>query len=69
MPTKPDLLKDRDIIAFYPDNRRVPTLRYVHFVKDKLLLIPEEKSHETFLYESIAEINYIGKVVSFKMDL
>ncbi|PKM84974.1 MAG: hypothetical protein CVU86_04355 [Firmicutes bacterium HGW-Firmicutes-11] len=69
MPTKPDLLKDRDIIAFYPDNRRVPTLRYIHFVKDKLLLIPEEKSYETFLYESIAEINYIGKVVSFKMDL
>lgn len=69
MPTKPELLKDRDIIAFYPDNRRVPTLRYLHFVRDKLLLIPEDKSSETFLYDSFDEIHYIGKVVSFKRDL
>ena len=69
MPTKKDLLKDRDIIAFYPDNRRVPTLRWIHFIKNKILLIPEDKSHETYFLDDINEISYIGKVVSYKVDL
>lgn len=69
MPTKLDLLKDRDIIAFYPDNRKVPTLRWIYFIKDKILLIPEDKSHETYFFEDLNEINYIGKVVAFKVDL
>lgn len=69
MPTKIDLLKDRDIIAFYPDNRKIPTLRWIYFIKDKILLLPEEKSNETFFFNSISEINYIGKVVSYKVDL
>jgi transcriptional regulator with XRE-family HTH domain len=69
MPTKTDHLKDRDIIAFYPDNRRIPSLRWMYCIKDKILLLPEDKSHETFFYNSISEINYIGKVVSFKVDL
>ncbi len=69
MPTKLDLLKDRDIIAFYPDNRRVPTLRRIYFIKDKILLIPDDKSHDTYFFEDMNEIHYIGKVVSFKVDL
>ena len=69
MPTKQELLKDRDIIAFYPDNRRVPTLRWLYFVRDKVLLLPEDKSHETFFFDSVNDIQYIGKVVSFKVDL
>lgn len=69
MPTKTELLKDRDIIAFYPDNRRVPTLRRLYYVKDKILLIPDDKSHETFFFDDIDEIHYIGKVVSFKVDI
>lgn len=69
MPTKIDLLKDRDIIAFYPDNRKIPTIRWICFIKDKILLLPEEKSNETFFFNAISEINYIGKVVSYKVDL
>ena len=69
MPTKMDLLKDRDIIALYPDNRKVPTLRWIYFIKGKILLIPEDKSHETYFFENLNEINYIGKVVAFKVDL
>lgn len=69
MPTKVDLLKDRDIIAFYPDNRRVPTLRRIYFIKDKILLIPDEKSHDTYFFHDMDEIHYIGKVVSFKVDI
>lgn len=69
MPTKVDLLKDRDIIAFYPDNRRVPSLRRIYFIKDKILLIPEDKSHDTYFFDDMEDINYIGKVVSFKVDI
>lgn len=69
MPTKVDLLKDRDIIAFYPDNRRVPTLRRIYFIKDRILLIPDEKSHDTYFFNEMDEIHYIGKVVSFKVDI
>ncbi len=69
MPTKLDLLKDRDVIAFYPDNRRIPTLRRIHFAKDKIILIPDEKSHDIYFFEDVSEISYIGKVVSFKVDL
>ncbi len=69
MPTKVDLLKDRDIIAFYPDNRRVPTLRRIYFIKERILLIPDDKSHDTYFFEDMKEIHYIGKVVSFKVDL
>lgn len=69
MPTKTDLLKDRDIIAFYPDNRKIPTLRWMFYIKDKILLLPEDKTFETYFIDSIRDVNYIGKVVSFKVDL
>ncbi len=69
MPTKVELLKDRDIIAFYPDNRRVPTLRRIYFIKDKILMIPDDKAHDTFFFDDMSEISYIGKVVSFKVDV
>lgn len=54
---------------FYPDNRRIPTLRRIHYVKERIILIPDEKSHETFLFDDVEELNYVGKVVSFKVDL
>lgn len=69
MPTKVDLLKDRDIIALYPDNRKVPTLRRVYFIKDKIMLIPDDKSYEIYVYSSLDEIQYIGRLVSYKVDL
>lgn len=70
MPTKMTLLKDRDIIAFYPEGRRIPTLRRLYFMRgDRYLLIPEDKSQQVYLYEKWEDVNYIGKVVSFKVDL
>lgn len=69
MPTRTELLKDRDIIAFYPDNRRVPTLRRIYFLRDQILLIPDDKSHDIYFYSSLDEIKYIGKLVSYKVDL
>ena len=69
MPTKLDLLKDRDIIAFYTDNRKIPTLRWILFIRDKVFLLPEDKSHQAFCFDDLSEVNYIGKVVSYKVDL
>ncbi|MBE6036501.1 MAG: hypothetical protein E7223_02615 [Clostridiales bacterium] len=69
MPTKTELLKDRDVIAFYPDNRRTPTLRRYFKIRGKILLVPEDKDYETFFYDSIDEIQYLGKVLSYKVDL
>ncbi len=69
MPTKLELLKDRDIIAFYTDNRKIPTLRWILFIQDKVFLIPEDKSYQPYLFNDLADINYIGKVVSYKVDL
>jgi hypothetical protein len=69
MPTKLDLLKDRDIIAFYTDNRKIPTLRWILFIKDKVFLLPEDKSYQAYCFDELSELNYIGKVVSYKVDL
>lgn len=70
MPTKMELLKDRDIIAFYPEGRRVPTLRRLyHMSEERYLLVPEDKSHQIYFYDRWEQVNYIGKVVSFKVDL
>lgn len=69
LPTKTSLLKDRDILAIYPSGRKMPTLRRLFHVQDKILLIPDERSHEIFSYETIEQIDYIGKVVAFKVDL
>jgi len=69
MPTKLELLKNRDIIAFYPDNRKIPALRWVLFINDQVFLLPEDKSYQAYCYQDLSEINYIGKVVSYKVDL
>lgn len=70
LPTRMDLLKDRDIIAFYPEGRRIPTLRRIFFMKDdRYLLVPEDKSHQIYFFDSWDSVNYMGKVVSYKVDL
>ncbi len=69
LPTKIDLLKERDIIALYPQNRRQATLRRVFFTDNKILLIPEDKSFPIFMIDQFSDIDYIGKVVSYKVDL
>lgn len=69
MPTKAELLKDRDVIALYPDNRRTPVLRRLYFIKGKILLAPDDKDFETFFFDSFDEFVYVGKVISYKVDL
>jgi len=69
LPTKQELLKERDIIAFYPNNRKQPTLRKIFYTNDKILLIPEDKAYQIYIIESYEDIEYIGKVVSYKVDL
>jgi len=67
--TRTELLKDRDIVAFYPANSKSLTLRRVFFVKDKILLIPDDRNAEIYIIDSFDEIDYVGKVTSFKVDL
>ena len=67
--TKAELLKDRDIIAFYPWNRKVATLRRVFFIQEKILLVPDDRVSEFFILNSFDEISYIGKVTTYKVDL
>ncbi len=69
LPTKLELLKEKDIIALYPNNRKQATLRKIFFSNDKILLIPEDKTFQIFIIENFEDIDYIGKVVSYKVDL
>ena len=70
LPTKLELLKEKDVIAIlYPNNRKQATLRRIFFSNDKILLIPEDKSFQIYIIESFEDIDYIGKVVSYKVDL
>lgn len=69
LPTKLELLKERDIIAFYPNNRKQATLRKIFFSNNKILLIPEDKTFQIYILENFEEIDYLGKVVSYKVDL
>lgn len=69
LPTKLELLKERDIIAFYPNNRKQATLRRVFFSNDKILLIPEDKTFQIYIIDIFEDIDYLGKVVSYKVDL
>ena len=67
--TKPELLKNRDIVAFYPSNKKILTVRRVFFANDKILLIPEDRITEIIIFDSFDEIDYVGKVTSYKIDL
>lgn len=69
LPTKLELLKERDIIAFYPNNRKQATLRKIFYSNDKILLIPEDKTFQIYIIDSFEDIDYLGKVVSYKVDL
>jgi transcriptional regulator with XRE-family HTH domain len=69
LPTKLELLKERDIIAFYPNNRKQATLRRIFYSNDQILLIPEDKTFQIYIIDSFEDIDYLGKVVSYKVDL
>ena len=66
--TRTELLKDRDIVAFYPGNRKILTLRRVFFVKSKILLIPDDRNSEIMILDSFDEIEYVGKLTSYRVD-
>lgn len=69
MPTKTELLKNRDIIAFYPYGKRQPILRRLYFEKNNILLLPDDRISEIYILENLDELNYLGKVVSYRIDL
>ena len=69
LPTKPELLKNRDIIAIHPEGRKIPTLRRLFFVGEQILLVPDNKNQPIFVYDQFERIDYIGKLVSYKIDL
>lgn len=69
IPTRTDLLKTRDIIAFYPYGKKKAVLRRIYFEKNKILLIPDDRSCEIFIFDDFSEISYVGKVVSYRIDL
>ncbi len=69
MPTKLSLLKEKDIIALYPFGRKMVTLRRVFFMKNQVLLIPEDTVHEIISVDSLEQIDYVGKVMSYRVDL
>lgn len=69
MPTKTELLKNRDIIAFYPYGKRQPVLRRIYFEKNIILLLPDDRTSEIYTLESLDDLNYLGKVVSYRIDL
>lgn len=66
--TKKRLLKNRDVVAFYPANSRTPFVRRYFEKNDSIVLVPENKDHDIFIYNDPEEFNYIGKVISYKMN-
>lgn len=69
MPTKAAFIKEKDIIAIYPQGRKMVTLRRVFFLKDQVLLIPDDNTHDIISTTSIEKLDYLGKVISYKIDL
>lgn len=69
MPTKIDLLKSRDIIAFNIYGKKQPLLRRLYLEGDKILLIPDDRTSQIYIISSFEEIEYIGKLVSYRVDV
>lgn len=68
MPTKTELLKSRDIILFNIYGKKQPLLRRLYLERERILLIPDDRSSEIFILQSLDEIEYIGKLVSYRID-
>lgn len=69
MPTKPELLKSRDIVAFYVHGKKQITLRRLYLERTKILLIPDDRTSEIYTIDSLDDVEYVGKLVSFRVDL
>ena len=68
MPTKPELLKSRDIILFNVYGKKQPLIRRLYQERDQILLIPDDRSSEIFTIHALDEIEYIGKLVAYRVD-
>ncbi len=69
LPTRRNLLKDRDIVAFNLPGRKVVTLRRFFQVGDEILLIPDNRLLPIYRLTELDQIEYLGKVVSFRADI
>jgi len=67
-PTKREFLKNRDVVAFYPKGNKVPVIRRYYEQNNNIILVPENKEHEIYFYDNVNDFNYIGKVISYKMN-
>lgn len=67
-PTRKELLKNRDVVAFYPKDNKAPFVRRYYEQNNSIILVPENKDHDIFCFENIDSFNYLGKVISFKMN-
>lgn len=68
LPTKIELLKSRDIILFNIYGKKQPLLRRLYIERERILLIPDDRTSEIFILQSLEEIDYIGKLVSYRID-
>ena len=65
-PTNSSLLKSKDIIVF---KKGINTLvRRIYFTVDEILLIPDNKHMELFKIHSFKEIDYIGRVIGYRLE-
>lgn len=67
-PTKKELLKSKDVVAFHPNNSKTPLLRRYYEQNNNIILVPENKEYDIFFCKDIEEYNYLGKVISYKMN-
>lgn len=65
-PTNPSLLKSKDMIVFKSGIHT--QVRRVYFTGDEILLIPDNKHGELFKIHSFDEIDYIGRVVGYRLE-
>ncbi len=59
-------LKSKEIIAFTRGLRTM--VRRIFFMGDEILLVPEHKSEDIYRINSFEDIDYIGKVSSYRVD-
>jgi transcriptional regulator with XRE-family HTH domain len=66
-PTSPSILKSKDIVVF---RKGIKTMvRRIHFTGDEILLLPDNIHGEIVRIKSFDEIDYVGRVVSYQVDL
>jgi hypothetical protein len=65
-PTNPSILKSKDIIVF---KKGINTqVRRIYFTGDEILLITDNKHRELFKIQSFEDIEYIGRVIGYRLD-